>query len=61
MTNVLRASAVTVFLSFVGLSRAQQPFPTYADNGTWSVLQCAYGIGLTCYTQTYTYDLRSSG
>jgi hypothetical protein len=34
---------------------AQQPFPTYADSGTWSVLRCLYGIGTYCLTETCTY------
>ncbi|MBK8499775.1 MAG: hypothetical protein IPL52_13405 [Flavobacteriales bacterium] len=34
----------------------QQPFPTYADNGTWSVLQCLNGTGVWCQTGTYSYD-----
>jgi|GEM_PF-2042687 len=38
-----------------GVSMAQQPFPTYADNGTWNVLSCIYGIGVWCGTQSIAY------
>lgn len=37
------------------VSVAQQPFPTYADNGTWNVLGCIYGIGVWCGTQSIAY------
>ncbi|MBK9175020.1 MAG: hypothetical protein IPM46_01535 [Flavobacteriales bacterium] len=47
-----------LIFSFVvapALAVAQQPFPTYTDNGTWSVLQCITGSGTTCITTTQTY------
>ena len=43
-----------LLLPFTG--RCQQPFPTNADNGSWSVLHCITGIGTTCHTETYAYD-----
>jgi hypothetical protein len=52
----LRTSTFCVailLLPFTG--RCQQPFPTYGDGGTWSVLHCVTGIGTTCHTETYGY------
>ncbi len=55
--STLRRSALfpaMLLLPFAG--RSQQPFPTCADSGTWSVLHCITGIGTTCHTETYAYD-----
>jgi hypothetical protein len=41
--------------SFSLSSQAQQPFPTKADDPAWSVLQCIYGMGVWCNTETFHY------
>ena len=48
---------VLILLAFLfGLSaRAQQPFPTAVDDPAWSVLDCIYGTGVWCSTETYHY------
>lgn len=42
-------------LASSGLQAQQQPFLTKADDPTWSVLHCIYGIGVGCNTYQYQY------
>jgi hypothetical protein len=42
-------------LASSGLQAQQQPFLTKADDPTWSVLHCIYGIGVGCDTYQYQY------
>lgn len=37
------------------LLQAQQPFPTWAQDPTWSVLECVYGLGYWCNTDQFQF------
>lgn len=39
---------------------AQQPFPTHADSGSWSVLSCIMGIGTYCTSATVAFESSTS-
>lgn len=51
----LRQHIVSSAIGLSGALVAQQPFPTYADNGTWSLLRCITANGTWCFTETFTY------
>jgi hypothetical protein len=44
-----------LLLSSFTANAQQQPFPTWAQDPTWSVLECVYGIGCSCNTEVFQF------
>ncbi len=55
MHMIARQFAIALATMTTMVGNAQQPFPTYADSGSWSVLCCISGNGTTCATETFQY------
>lgn len=54
----MRARTYGIFLltlSSWDTKAQQQPFPTWAEDPTWSVLECVYGIGFWCNTEVFAF------